>query len=285
MNKDLREKIKNNKEKIFVGVFFALVFIIIVFIYKTDIDREKVEQAKSKETQALQQKVTDEKKIENEKIEKYSKIANNVSEGTVVDFYKSGHYPNNPGMYYVTNANEKYALIISDITSEPKDKNGKSIELGSEIKVNKSELIKDSVLNKYIVTFLVKNSDIEVVNKDNTQNNATNEKVQVTYDTGITYNQLARTPKEYIDKKVTFNGQVVQTMDDGGETYIRLAVDGNYDNIILANYYTDISDVRILEKDNVTIKGTSVGIKSYTSNLGKKISIPGVMIDKIELNK
>ncbi|WP_272875231.1 hypothetical protein [Bhargavaea massiliensis] len=55
------------------------------------------------------------------------------------------------------------------------------------------------------------------------------------YDTGITYDQLARTPDDYIGKKVKFSGKVIQVMEGDGTTQIRFAVNEDYDTIIYGN--------------------------------------------------
>ncbi len=101
------------------------------------------------------------------------------------------------------------------------------------------------------------------------------------YDTGITYDQLARTPDDYNGKKVKFYGRVVQVIE-GDETQIRLAVDDDYDNILLGGYDKGIVSSRVLEDDMITIYGTSVGLISYESTMGGTITIPGVYIDKID---
>lgn len=102
------------------------------------------------------------------------------------------------------------------------------------------------------------------------------------YNTGITYNQLARTPDDYIGEKVKFSGKVVQVMEDDDTVQIRLAVNNNYDTIILAEYDASIVNSRILEDDQITVMGISGGIITYESTLGGEISIPAIIIDKIE---
>ncbi|MBZ0311706.1 toxin regulator [Clostridium butyricum] len=106
----------------------------------------------------------------------------------------------------------------------------------------------------------------------------------VAYDTGITYNQLARTPDDYKNSKVKFSGKVLQVMEGDKETDLRIAVDGNYDTVIFVGYDPKITSVRILEDDYVTIKGKSIGIYTYQSTMGGNISIPGIWVDKIEIN-
>lgn len=56
------------------------------------------------------------------------------------------------------------------------------------------------------------------------------------YETGITYDQLARTPDDFIGQKVKFSGKVLQVMEGDDETQIRLAVDSNYDTVLYCGY-------------------------------------------------
>lgn len=103
------------------------------------------------------------------------------------------------------------------------------------------------------------------------------------YDTGITYNSLARTPDDYIGKKVKFTGKVIQVIEGDLVTDLRVAVNKDYDTVIYAEYVPSIIPFRILDNDVITMYGTSTGVISYTSTLGGKITIPSMWIDKIEL--
>lgn len=103
------------------------------------------------------------------------------------------------------------------------------------------------------------------------------------YETGITYDQLARTPDDFTGQKVKFYGKVIQVMESDGSVQIRLAVDDNYDTILYGEYSSSIVSSRILEDDYITIYGMSVGTITYQSTLGGNITIPGVYIDKIDL--
>lgn len=103
------------------------------------------------------------------------------------------------------------------------------------------------------------------------------------YKTGITFDNISRNPKDYEGKLVYFTGEVVQLMEGDDENQIRLAVDGDYDNMILIGYNPEITTSRILEDDNIEIYGVSVGIFQYESVLGQTISIPAVYVDKINL--
>jgi cell division protein FtsB len=102
------------------------------------------------------------------------------------------------------------------------------------------------------------------------------------YETGITYAQLARTPDEYVGKKVKFTGKVVQVTRGDTSTDIRLAVDSDYDQIILAEFSNDLTSSRVLEDDVITIYGMSMGDYTYTSVMGASITVPLVLISKMD---
>ncbi|MDA1918356.1 MULTISPECIES: toxin regulator [Bacillus cereus group] len=108
------------------------------------------------------------------------------------------------------------------------------------------------------------------------------EKAKKGYDTGITYDQLARTPDQFKGEKVKLKGKVVQVMEGTGKTQIRLAVGSNYDTILFGEFDTSIVQSRVLENDVITVMGTSTGILTYKSTMGGNISIPGMTIEKIE---
>ncbi|MFD1428794.1 hypothetical protein [Lacticaseibacillus mingshuiensis] len=101
------------------------------------------------------------------------------------------------------------------------------------------------------------------------------------YETGITYDQLARTPDSYMGKKVKFYGEVVQIMEDGDSVQARLAVNGDYDNMLLCDWTSSTVSSRILENDQITIFGVSAGLITYESTMGGDITIPSVAVDKI----
>ncbi len=102
------------------------------------------------------------------------------------------------------------------------------------------------------------------------------------YETGITFDQLARTPDDYKGKKVKFTGEVVQVIEGDGEVDIRLAVDDDWDDIILGFYDPSIVSSRVLEDDKITIYGVSEGLYTYESTLGGNITVPLVRIEKID---
>lgn len=103
------------------------------------------------------------------------------------------------------------------------------------------------------------------------------------YDTGIGYKDLARNPKDYVGKKIKFKGKVIQVMEGDGEVQIRLAVNGDYDNIMYCAYDSSIVSSRVLEDDYITVMGVSTDLLTYTSTMGGEITIPSMLVQKIEM--
>lgn len=122
----------------------------------------------------------------------------------------------------------------------------------------------------------------EAAKKEAEEKAAREEEEAKGYETGITYDNLARTPDEYEGKKVKFYGKVVQVMEEDGSVQIRLAVNDDYDTVLLGGYDSSIVSSRVLEDDEITVYGTSIGLISYQSTMGGTITIPAVRIDKID---
>lgn len=107
------------------------------------------------------------------------------------------------------------------------------------------------------------------------------EKEPTQYQTGITYEQIARTPDDFKGKKMQFTGKVIQVIEGKSETQLRLAVNGDSNNVILIGFDPAIlNGSRVLEDDLIIASGTSIGTMSYDSTLGGKITIPA-MVAKI----
>lgn len=102
------------------------------------------------------------------------------------------------------------------------------------------------------------------------------------YRTDVTFDNLARTPDDFIDEKVSLSGTVAQVIELDGETQLRIAVDDNYDNVVFTYYDSTITQQRVLENDWITIYGVSEGLYSYESTMGGQITVPLIGIKIIE---
>ncbi|MBQ3463638.1 MAG: hypothetical protein IJH36_11140 [Clostridia bacterium] len=83
---------------------------------------------------------------------------------------------------------------------------------------------------------------------------------------------------------MTYKGKVIQVIEGDTETQHRIAVNGNYDKVIFVGYPKNMVASRVLEDDYVTVYGTSLGLYSYQSTMGGKITIPALYLDRIEIN-
>ena len=110
------------------------------------------------------------------------------------------------------------------------------------------------------------------------------ERVAQGYETGITYDQLARNPDEYIGEMIKFSGKVIQVIEGTDENQLRFAVNDDYDKVMYLGYSPDIVDQRVLEDDHVTIYGISIGTISYESTGSGPITIPASVVDRIDFN-
>lgn len=119
--------------------------------------------------------------------------------------------------------------------------------------------------------------------KKEAEEKAKQEEEQKGYETGITYEDLARSPEEYKGKKVTFSGTIIQVIRGESFDQYRVKVNDDYKKVILVEYKPKSGDKKFLEEDKVIIRGVSVGEISYKSTMGGKISIPGMVADFMEL--
>lgn len=106
------------------------------------------------------------------------------------------------------------------------------------------------------------------------------------YDTGITYDNLARNPDEHMGDKVKFYGKIIQVMesDTGEYTQYRFAIDDNYDTVAYIEISKEQLTSRLLEDDLVTIYGESFGTITYESTMGGNITVPAIIVNMFELN-
>ncbi|MCR5686042.1 MAG: toxin regulator, partial [Lachnospiraceae bacterium] len=108
------------------------------------------------------------------------------------------------------------------------------------------------------------------------------------YNTGITFNDLARKPDDFKGKKVQFSGRVLQVNEVDTEIQIRLATKKNswdqyYDDVIYIYFDRSLIPARILDDDIITIYGVSRGLYTYTTVLGASVTLPLIEVEKIDI--
>ena len=100
------------------------------------------------------------------------------------------------------------------------------------------------------------------------------------YETGLTWEQIAREGKN--GTLGQFEGKIVQVINGNyGYTQYRIAINGNYDTIMLVEAASYELKETLLEDDYVYFKGKSMGTVSYESVMGAKITIPAFDVDEI----
>lgn len=102
------------------------------------------------------------------------------------------------------------------------------------------------------------------------------------YETGITYDQLARTLDKYKGQKCKFRGEVIQVMEDDNYVSIRLAVGGGSNVLYVVIPSSILNNERILEDDYITVYGTSTGVITYTTVMGNELTIPSMLAAKLD---
>ena len=99
------------------------------------------------------------------------------------------------------------------------------------------------------------------------------------YETGLTWEQIAREGR--VGELGKFEGKIVQVMSGSGFTQYRVAINGDYDTIMLIEVLDGISSEVLLEDDYVYFKGMSMGQYTYTTVLGSEMTIPSFSVDEI----
>lgn len=104
------------------------------------------------------------------------------------------------------------------------------------------------------------------------------------YETGITYEEIARYPEKYKGSKVKFEGTVLQILEvSASENQMRFSTGEYSSDAVYCVFDPNIFDGRILEDDKLIIYGTVYGLHSYTSIWSTTITLPLIKVDRIDL--
>lgn len=103
------------------------------------------------------------------------------------------------------------------------------------------------------------------------------------YSSDYTYDQLARNPDTYKGQKMKFTGKVLEVGNDDDICYARIELNSNIDTVLFVTYKSDLLGYRLLDDDNITVYGTSLGVYSYKSVGAGTITIPWLNADMIEM--
>ena len=99
------------------------------------------------------------------------------------------------------------------------------------------------------------------------------------YESGITWEDMARDSNGRSGEYTTLSGKIIQVMNGDGYTQYRLAVGGDYDKVVLIQIDSYKLTQNILEDDYITVKGKCTGNISYKTVLGSEQTIPSLYVD------
>ena len=100
-----------------------------------------------------------------------------------------------------------------------------------------------------------------------------------TYST-LTYDEMARNGNKHKGEKLQITGKVIQVTDgDDGTATLRVATNGDYDDVYLAQIdSSEWENHRLLEDDQVTLYGKVYGLYTYESTMGGNITVPAIAV-------
>lgn len=145
--------------------------------------------------------------------------------------------------------------------------------------VTKYQTDKGLTVNGQVTDELLQALDVVEKVQDAVQKEAS----KAEYSSDYTYDQLARNPDTYKGQKMKFTGKVLEAGNDDDICYARIELNSNIDTILFVTYKSDLLGYRLLDDDNITVYGTSLGVYSYKSVGAGTITIPWLNADMIEM--
>ena len=109
----------------------------------------------------------------------------------------------------------------------------------------------------------------------------TSNTIQSTQDFKLTYEDLMESPSSFQGNKVKFKGIVSEVITKENATIIKMAVQGDYNNMIVASFNSDTISSKVNPKDLIKISGTFTGMMKYKDISGREIDMPGIWVDSI----
>lgn len=99
------------------------------------------------------------------------------------------------------------------------------------------------------------------------------------YETGLTWEDIAREGK--YGTLGQFEGKILQVMNGTGFKQYRVAINGDYNQVMLIQVKNGVSTETLLEDDYVYFKGQSLGTVTYKTVLGAEMTVPAFKVEEI----
>ena len=141
--------------------------------------------------------------------------------------------------------------------------------------------------SQYIKPMKKLKSSINYYNSKKSSQLATEEsrKIKASFNTGITYENINKTPEKYLGQKLTILGKTIQTTSDSSENYITIAVDDNMAQPLIIDYDPSIFELNLHPDSQIQIKGVFVGTISHLSLINGETKIPKIYANSIDIIK
>ena len=99
------------------------------------------------------------------------------------------------------------------------------------------------------------------------------------YETGLTWEDIARNGKEGTYGK--FEGRIIQVMNGTGFKQYRVKINDDYDTVMLIEIVDGVAKETLLEDDYIYFKGYSLGQYTYTTVMGAEMTIPAFEVEEV----
>ena len=97
---------------------------------------------------------------------------------------------------------------------------------------------------------------------------------KVSYEPVKNFDSIERNPDNHKGKLIYFEGTILQAVEGNLESTYRVAFGGNSDKVFLVSYAVPEGVERLLEDDKVCVYGKFLGVETYSSVIGKAITVP-----------
>lgn len=94
------------------------------------------------------------------------------------------------------------------------------------------------------------------------------------YRTDVDIRDIERNPDDYMNELITFEGKIIQVLEEDGVSAYRIAVNDDYDRVVLVSTQSSSLEERLLEDDYVTVYGEFTELMTYETVMGGSRTVP-----------
>lgn len=105
------------------------------------------------------------------------------------------------------------------------------------------------------------------------------------YRNDVDIRDVERNPDDYMNELITFEGKIIQVFEEDGVSAYRIAVNDDYDRVVLVSTQSSSLEERLLEDDYVTVYGEFTELMTYETVVGGSRTVPSFVAagERIEL--